>query len=51
MKKVRTISWLPWMASCMASLREALFRFIENVLATDRFDPEQVNEYLAQEAT
>jgi len=35
-----------WYPDLAPSVREALFRFIENVLTTDRFAPKQVNDYL-----
>jgi hypothetical protein len=35
--------WYPHLAS---AVRKSLFKFIENVLAAERFDPEDVNRYL-----
>jgi hypothetical protein len=35
-----------WYPSLPVAVREALFRFVENVLTTDRFDPQRVNDYL-----
>ncbi len=35
-----------WYPNLADSVREALFRFIENVLEAERFDPARVNEYL-----
>jgi hypothetical protein len=36
-----------WYPHLQPSVREILFRFVENVLDTDRFDPDDVNRYLA----
>jgi hypothetical protein len=36
-----------WYPNLDRSVREALFRFIENVLDANRFDPQKVNEYMA----
>ncbi len=36
--------WYPRLAP---EVREALFRFIENILETERFDPSRVNHYLS----
>nr|NIM07013.1 aminoglycoside phosphotransferase family protein [Armatimonadota bacterium]NIM24689.1 aminoglycoside phosphotransferase family protein [Armatimonadota bacterium]NIM68567.1 aminoglycoside phosphotransferase family protein [Armatimonadota bacterium]NIM76945.1 aminoglycoside phosphotransferase family protein [Armatimonadota bacterium]NIN06763.1 aminoglycoside phosphotransferase family protein [Armatimonadota bacterium] len=36
--------WYPRLAP---EVRAALFRFIENVLETERFDPSRVNHYLS----
>ena len=35
-----------WYPHLQLSVREALFRFAENILDTDRFSPEDVNRYL-----
>jgi hypothetical protein len=35
-----------WYPSLSLPVREMLFRFVENVLATDRFDPQRINDYL-----
>ena len=35
-----------WYPSLRPSVRETLFRFTENVLATDRFDPAETDAYL-----
>ena len=35
-----------WYPSLSLSVRETLFRFIENVLDTERFDPQRIDEYL-----
>jgi hypothetical protein len=37
-----------WYPSLPVPVREALFRFVENVLATDRFAPQRVNDYLEE---
>jgi len=36
-----------WYPNLRPSVRAALFRFIENVLDTTRFDPSEINRYLA----
>jgi hypothetical protein len=35
-----------WYPHLSLPVREALFRFIENVLNTERFEPDRINEYL-----
>ena len=35
-----------WYPSLSREVREALLRFVENVLEVDRFDPQQVDEYV-----
>ncbi len=37
-----------WYPSLSLSVREVLFRFIEGVLDSDCFDPQQIDEYLCQ---
>ena len=36
-----------WYPHLPAPVRRALFNFIQNILAADRFDPHDINRYLA----
>jgi len=39
-----------WYPDLALSVREALFRFIENVLERERFEPDRIDDYLAEDA-